>query len=45
MKVDIEIVPRTTGVLTDKPGFVGFIDSLLDVGSFLVEFSSDVDVG
>jgi len=44
MEVDIEIVTRVAGVFTDQTGFVGFIDSLLNVGCFLVEFSSDVDV-
>jgi hypothetical protein len=45
MQVDVEVVSRVTGVFTDKTGLVSFVDGLLNVGCFLVEFSSDVNVG
>jgi hypothetical protein len=44
VQVDVEIVPGTTGVLADQARLVGLVDGLLNVGGFLVEFSSDVDV-
>lgn len=45
VQVNVEIVPGPTGVLADQARLVGLVDGLLDVGGFLVEFSSNVDVG
>jgi hypothetical protein len=43
--IDVEIVSGTASVLADETSSVGFVDSLLDVGRLLVEFTTDVDVG
>ena len=45
VEIDVEIVTGSTGVLADQTGLVGLVNGLLDVRSFLVEFSTDVDVG
>jgi hypothetical protein len=45
MKVHIETVPRTARILANQSSFVRFVDSLLYVRRFLVEFTADVDVG
>ena len=45
MDVNVEVVPGTTGVFTNKAGPVSFIDRLLKVRGFLEEFTADVDVG
>lgn len=45
VEVDVERVARPAGVLAKESGGVGFVDRLLDVRGFVVELSSDVDVG
>lgn len=45
MQVDVERVSCPTRVFSDESSFVSLVDGLLDVRCFLVELSSDVDVG
>lgn len=42
--VDVEVVAGTAGVLADQASLVGLVDSPLENGSFLVKFTTDVDV-
>lgn len=43
--VNIEVVACAAGVLTDETSLVGFVDGPLEDGCFVVEFTTDVDVG
>lgn len=45
VEVDVKVVAGATGVLANVASLVGLVDGLLDVGSFLEEFSSNVNVG
>ena len=45
MEIDVEVVARSTGVLSDQSRLVRFGNRLLDVIRFLKEFSSNVNVG
>jgi hypothetical protein len=45
VKVDVEVVAGTAGVLADETGLVRLLDRLLDVVRLLEELSTDVDVG
>jgi len=45
VKVDVKCVSGTASVFADESSFVSLVDGLLKVGCFLVEFSSDVNVG
>jgi hypothetical protein len=44
MKVDVKVVAGPASILADETSFVRFVDGGLDVGSFLVELSTDVNV-
>lgn len=41
----VEVVASSAGVLADQACLVGFVDGPLEDGSFVVEFTADVDVG
>ena len=43
--VDVVVVARSAGVLTDLTGLVGFVDGALEDGCFVVEFTANVNVG
>jgi hypothetical protein len=43
--VDVEPITRSTGVLAEETGSISLVDSLLDMRGFLVELSTDIDVG
>ena len=45
MEVDVEIIPRSAGVLADEAFFVCFLDGALQDSGFVVELAADVDVG
>lgn len=42
---DVKVVSGAAGVFADETVLVGFVDGLLEVGGFVVEFTADVDVG
>ena len=45
VEVDVESVSRSTSVLAEETSGISLVDGLLDVRCFLVELSSNVDVG
>lgn len=45
VQIDVKVVAGSAGVLSDETGGIGLVDGLLNVRCFLVEFTSDVDVG
>ena len=44
MEVDVEVVARATGVLTDKTSLVSFLNGALEDSGLVVELTADVDV-
>lgn len=44
MEVDVEVVARAAGVLTDKTSLVSFLDGALKDSGLVVELTTDVDV-
>lgn len=44
VNVDVEIVARTAGVLSDEAVGIRFVDGLLENGSFVNELSANIDV-
>jgi hypothetical protein len=45
MNVNVEIITGSAGILSYQTGLVRFIDRLLQVGCFIVEFPTDINVG
>jgi hypothetical protein len=45
VNVDVKVVARATGVLSDQSILVGLVDGALQDGSFVDEFASNVDIG
>ena len=45
VQVDVKVVAGSAGILSDETGGIGLVDGLLNVRCFLVEFTSNVDVG
>lgn len=43
--VNVVVVAGSAGVLTDLTGLVGFVDGALEDGGFMVEFTTNVDIG
>src|SRR4029077_11861309 len=44
VQVELEIVPRTAGVLAEETGIVGLLDRHLQVARLVVELAADIDV-
>jgi hypothetical protein len=45
VQVNVEVVSRVTGVLSDQTGGVGLVDGSLENSSLLDEFTTDINVG
>lgn len=45
VNVDVERITRSTGILAEEAGSVCLVNSLLDMRGFLVELSTNVNVG
>ena len=45
MDENVKVVAGAASVLADESLFVSFLDGALKYGGFVIEFTSDVDVG
>lgn len=45
VEVNIKVVTRPAGILANQASLVGLVDRVLENGSLVVEFTTDVDVG